>query len=81
MVTEPGHLPVTKARLAYLSLEIRKGLKVRTNEERWPNRNLILQLELDRKSEQYLGSITNAATKYTMQEADELVGKVALIRL
>ena len=72
---------VNKARLACVSTEARKKKKRINIEGSWGGKNLTQQLELDRKSEHYLGYIVKAAKQYTIQEANELVGKLALRHL
>ena len=76
-----GTEPVTKAKTAYLSTEGRKDVKIRGIEANWGERSLILQLELDKKYEQYIAYIAQVSCRYTIQEADELVGKLALRRI
>lgn len=70
--------PVTKAWTIYLTTEARNTVKIKAIEENWKDKGLLLVLELDKKFEQHLAYISQASSRYTIQEADELVGKLAL---
>ncbi|MCJ1464899.1 hypothetical protein MMC07_003514 [Pseudocyphellaria aurata] len=51
------------------------------HKERWVNKEPTARLGLDRRYDGYLGYIADAAARFPIEEADELVGKLALRRI
>ncbi|MCJ1464769.1 hypothetical protein MMC07_003382 [Pseudocyphellaria aurata] len=61
--------------------ERRKNDKIQAIEERWSPRELTARLGLNRMYEAYLGHVAHASERFSLEEADELVGKLALRRV
>ncbi|MCJ1463137.1 hypothetical protein MMC07_001742 [Pseudocyphellaria aurata] len=75
-----GTPAVAGLRRAHEIVEHRKNLKIQAIEH-WGNRELTARLGLDRRFEEYLGHMADAAARFSVEEADELVGKLALRRI